>query len=143
MSQTDQLCSASANGNLAAVKQCLQNGAHVNGYNAYGRTALQVVKLGCPAVAVHLLEAGAEPDRRDPVLGLTVAHDAARDGFLDMLEVLVAHGADVNLADDRGNLPLHLAAQEGHAAAVALLERHTANPGQRNREGRTAYDYLG
>jgi hypothetical protein len=41
-SQTEQLCIASANGYLAGVKQCLQNGAEVNGYNAHGRTPLQV-----------------------------------------------------------------------------------------------------
>ena len=41
-SPTDQLCSASANGYLAGVEQCLQNGADVNGYNAHGRTPLQV-----------------------------------------------------------------------------------------------------
>ena len=41
-SQADQLCSASANGDLVGVKKCLQNGADVNGYNAHGRTPLQV-----------------------------------------------------------------------------------------------------
>ncbi|CAL8308206.1 unnamed protein product [Lota lota] len=139
-SQTDQLCSASANGNLAEVKQCLQNGADVNGYNAHGRTPLQVVKLGCPAVALHLLESGAEPNRRDPVHCLTVLHDAARDGYVDMVQMLVSHGANVNLVDDRGNLPLHLAAQEGHTGVVRLLIELAANPGLENFEGHTAYD---
>ena len=38
----DQLCNASARGNLADVKQLLQNGANVNGFNMFKRTALQV-----------------------------------------------------------------------------------------------------
>ncbi|KAJ3598872.1 hypothetical protein NHX12_032835 [Muraenolepis orangiensis] len=139
-SQTDQLCSASANGHLAEVKRFLQNGAHVNGRNEFGRTALQVVKLGCPTVAKCLLDAGADPDRRDPVYSLTVVHDAAREGFVDMVRVLVNHEADVNLVDERGNLPLHLAAGEGHTEVVQLLAERTAEPGRRNAEGRNAYD---
>ncbi|CAL8268903.1 unnamed protein product [Arctogadus glacialis] len=119
--QTEQLCSASANGYLAGVKECLQNGAEVNGYNAHGRTPLQVVKLGCPAVALYLLESGADPNRPDRVHRLTVLHDAARDGYLDMVQVLVRHGADANLVDDRGNRPVHLAVQEGHTEVVRLL----------------------
>lgn len=38
----DQLCNASASGNLADVKRLLQNGADVNGFNKFNRTALQV-----------------------------------------------------------------------------------------------------
>lgn len=38
----DRLCEASAQGNLAAVKQLLQNGVDVNGFNKFNRTALQV-----------------------------------------------------------------------------------------------------
>lgn len=38
----DQLCNASASGNLAEVKWLLQNGANVNGFNKFNRTALQV-----------------------------------------------------------------------------------------------------
>lgn len=38
----DQLCKASAQGNLAAVKRLLQNGVDVNGLNTFNRTALQV-----------------------------------------------------------------------------------------------------
>lgn len=41
-SQTDKLCTASARGDLPAVLFLLENGADVNGYNIYGRTALQV-----------------------------------------------------------------------------------------------------
>lgn len=38
----DQLCNASASGNLPRVLVLLQSGAHVNGLNKYNRTALQV-----------------------------------------------------------------------------------------------------
>ncbi|KAM4629282.1 cyclin-dependent kinase 4 inhibitor C [Polymixia lowei] len=139
-SQTDKLCSASANGDLRGVLSLLDNGADVNGYNIFGRTSLQVVRLSCPDVAVALLEAGADPNVRDPVHSLTITHDAARDGFLDLVRVLVEHGADANLLDDRGNLPLHLAAEEGRLEVVRFLIGRTVNPGRRNTQGRSPYD---
>ncbi|XP_056132819.1 cyclin-dependent kinase 4 inhibitor C [Lampris incognitus] len=139
-SLTDKLCNASARGDLARVLFYLQNGANVNGCNTYGRTSLQVVKLGSPAVAEALLHAGADPNVRDPALSLTVTHDAARDGFADMVRVLLDHGADVNLEDDGGNLPLHVAAREGHDDVVGMLIGRTTNPGRPNAHGHTPYD---
>ncbi|XP_024859770.1 cyclin-dependent kinase 4 inhibitor C isoform X2 [Kryptolebias marmoratus] len=92
-------------------------------------SSAQVAMLGNTPLVEALLAAGANPDARDPLLNLTVTHDAAREGFVDTVRALIAHGADVNLADDRGNLPLHLAQREGHAEVVQLLLGHTADPG--------------
>lgn len=83
-----------------------------------------------------LLRSGANPNVRDPSKGLTVTHDAARDGYADTLEVLLSR-ADVNLKDDSGNLPLHLAAREGHQDIVELLAPRTAHPFLSNHEGLT------
>ncbi|XP_067369031.1 cyclin-dependent kinase 4 inhibitor C isoform X2 [Channa argus] len=137
-SLTDKLCNASASGNLHEVSILLQDGAHVNGFNTYKRTALQVVKLGNSALVEHLLVARADPNIRDPVLSLTVTHDAAREGFADAVRALIQHGADVNLVDEKGNLPLHLAAREGHLTVVQLLMEHTINPQTPNGQGYTA-----
>lgn len=98
----------------------------------------QVVMMGSTAVVNALLEAGADPNKRDPVLRLTVTHDAARTGFVDTVRALMSHGAGVNLADTRGNLPLHLAAMEGRQQVVELLIGHTAEPQTLNQQGYTA-----
>uniref|UniRef100_A0A665UTJ8 Cyclin-dependent kinase inhibitor 2C (p18, inhibits CDK4) n=1 Tax=Echeneis naucrates TaxID=173247 RepID=A0A665UTJ8_ECHNA len=108
------LCSASARGDLNGVQLLLQDGTNVNGFNRFLRTALQVVMLGSTAVVRALLEWGADPNLRDPDCGLTVTHDAAREGFVDTVRLLLEYGADANQVDNRGNLPLHLAAREGH-----------------------------
>ncbi|XP_035268343.1 cyclin-dependent kinase 4 inhibitor C [Anguilla anguilla] len=139
-SGANRLTSASARGDLTELQVFLQNGADVNERNEFGRTALQVMKLGNPAIALALLQAKADPNVRDPVGGLTVLHDAARDGYADTLQVLVNHGADVNIQDNEGNLPLHLAAREGNLDVVELLIQPTAEPMRRNRGGHTAYD---
>ncbi|KAK7889775.1 hypothetical protein WMY93_025335 [Mugilogobius chulae] len=90
--------------------------------------AVPVAKLGNPDLVAALLAAGANPCMRDPIYGLTVIHDAAREGFEDTVRVLLDYGADVNVADDRGFLPLHLAAMKGHSSVVRLLSGRTALP---------------
>lgn len=94
--------------------------------------------MGNTALVEALLEAGADLSRRDPVLGLRVIHDAAREGFVDTVRALMQHGADVNVADALGNLPLHLAAREGHLEVVRLVIEHTENPHTPNGLGYTA-----
>lgn len=63
---------------------------------------VQVVKLGDSWVIETLLQAGANPNVPDPSCGLTVTHDAAREGFVDSVRVLLKYRADVNIADERG-----------------------------------------
>uniref|UniRef100_A0A669DV91 Cyclin-dependent kinase inhibitor 2C (p18, inhibits CDK4) n=1 Tax=Oreochromis niloticus TaxID=8128 RepID=A0A669DV91_ORENI len=102
MSLSDQLCNACAAGNLLEIITLLQNGADVNGKNVFNRTAIQVVKLGDSRVIETLLQAGANPNVPDPSCGLTVTHDAAREGFVDSVRALLTYGADVNIADEKG-----------------------------------------
>ncbi|TNN74383.1 Cyclin-dependent kinase 4 inhibitor C [Liparis tanakae] len=98
----------------------------------------EVVKLGNTAVVEALLRAGSDPNLRDPVCGLTVMHDAAREGFVESVRALVDYGADLNLVDEQGNLPLHLAAREGHLEATQMLIGRTADPRAPNGLGHTA-----
>lgn len=58
--------------------------------------------MGDSRVIEKLLQAGANPNVPDPSCGLTVTHDAAREGFVDSVRVLLKYGADVNMADERG-----------------------------------------
>ncbi|XP_013881599.1 cyclin-dependent kinase 4 inhibitor C [Austrofundulus limnaeus] len=122
-SKVESLCNASARGDMESCLHLLHEGAAINGQNQYRRTPLQVVKLGHTRLVRTLLAAGANPNERDPLLRLTVTHDAAREGFVETVRALIEYGADVNLADDNGNLPLHLAEKEGHVEVVQLLER--------------------
>lgn len=50
--------------------------------------------------------------------------EAAADGRTDLIEELIASGADLDATDGRGRTPITLAAAGGHHDAVALLVAH-------------------
>ncbi|XP_067391506.1 cyclin-dependent kinase 4 inhibitor C [Emydura macquarii macquarii] len=136
----NELASAAAMGDLVELTNLLQKNINVNAQNGFGRTALQVMKLGNPEIARKLLIKGANPDLKDST-GFAVIHDAARAGFLDTLQTLLEFKADVNIEDNEGNLPLHLAAKEGHLPVVEFLMKRTASKVEhQNKKGDTAYD---
>ncbi|XP_031458093.1 cyclin-dependent kinase 4 inhibitor C [Cyrtonyx montezumae] len=136
----NELASAAAKGDLVQLTNLLQKNVNVNAQNGFGRTALQVMKLGNPEIARRLLMSGANPNLKDST-GFAVIHDVARAGFLDTLQTLLEFHADVNIEDAEGNLPLHLAAQEGHVRVVEFLLRRTpSRVAHQNRRGDTALD---
>ncbi|KAM5239341.1 cyclin-dependent kinase 4 inhibitor D [Ctenodactylus gundi] len=117
----DRLSGAAARGDVRELRRLLhRERVPPDAPNRFGKTALQVMMFGSPAIALELLKQGASPNIQD-TSGTSPAHDAARTGFLDTLKVLVEHGADVNLPDGSGALPIHLAVREGHAAVVSYL----------------------
>ncbi|XP_067172139.1 cyclin-dependent kinase 4 inhibitor B-like [Apteryx mantelli] len=123
----DRLAGAAARGDVEEVRALLDAGADPNGTNSFGRTPLQVMKLGSPRVAELLLQRGADPNRADPRTGCFPAHDAARAGFLDTLAALHRAGARLDLPDGRGRLPLDVAAGGPHGPVGRYL-RHPPPP---------------
>jgi ankyrin repeat protein len=54
-------------------------------------------------------------------------HWAARNGHTDVVELLVAHKADVNAVNQRGWTPLHVALKNGRAETAERLRHHGAH----------------
>lgn len=73
----------------------------------------------------------------DRIRALVMAADHER---LDVVSQLLDAGTPVDAADPWGRQPLHTAAMNGRAAAVALLIQRGADPGCRDGEGRTALE---
>uniref|UniRef100_A0A8D0G6R8 Uncharacterized protein n=1 Tax=Sphenodon punctatus TaxID=8508 RepID=A0A8D0G6R8_SPHPU len=117
----DRLANAAARGDLETVWKLLENSADPNAVNSFHRTPIQVMMMGSPKVAELLLRAGADPNIPDPATGSFPAHDAAREGFLDTLEVLHLGGARFDLPDGQGRLPIHLAAESGQHHVLSYL----------------------
>jgi uncharacterized protein len=80
-----------------------------------------------------------EEHAHDPeVLQLAAkAFDLAREGNTGTLAAYVDAGVPADLADDRGDTLVMLAACHGHARTVAALLARGADPGRVNDRGRT------
>ncbi|HSJ25460.1 MAG TPA: ankyrin repeat domain-containing protein, partial [Longimicrobiales bacterium] len=94
----------------------------------WGRTPLINAALGGQAgTAAVLLQAGARPDPVDS-RGWTALHYAARDGRHDLLDLLLAHGADPGGGGQDEMSPLMLAAYNGNLYGVSALLRRLPDP---------------
>ncbi|WP_312870224.1 ankyrin repeat domain-containing protein [Streptomyces himalayensis] len=89
----------------------------------------------------QLLDAGADPNEVEGGLTLlTHAIDAEGDGAMQTetpltvhtTAVLLAFGADPELADPRGETPMTVAEHYGHELAIRLLKRHLPGETSRN-----------
>lgn len=77
----------------------------------------------------------------DPAAPEQPIHAAARSGGLEVLELLVHHGADVAArTKSLGQTPLHLAASYGHNDAAQFLLGKGASIKARDRNGQTPVD---
>jgi cytohesin len=80
------------------------------------------------AKAKSLIEAGADINKRIGKLGMPL-HLAATSGQKDVVELLIAKGADVNVNardSNESDTPLDLAKEHGHIEIVELLKKHGA-----------------
>lgn len=76
---------------------------------------------GYPDIAKTMIFRGADPNGRMRVTNMTPLHIAAKNGRFEVVELLVAQGADETLTDLHKKLPLHYAAEEGRIDVVRFL----------------------
>ena len=73
---------------------------------------------------VELLEVDKlDPNERDAALGLTPLMKAASRGYLEAINVLLDHGADIDLRDNTGMTALHKCWKEHPECKELLLKR--------------------
>ena len=63
--------------------------------------------------------------------------EAASSGHLEIVKLLISHGADVNAQSSSGNTPLMYACASGHAEVVRALLEAEANVEDHNENGHT------
>jgi ankyrin repeat protein len=69
-------------------------------------------------------------------------HHAFRHGDVEIISLLIDHGADVDAKTEWGHFPLYCAGGHGHAEAVRLLLARGTDPNTRFPDGLTLLDWL-
>ena len=73
--------------------------------------------------------------------GDTALHGAAESGNIEIINLLLTKGADIELKNKAGGTPLMWAAVYGNEQAVRTLIGHGANPNVKDVDGMSALDW--
>lgn len=133
-----ELIRAAAEGNTARVKELIAQGAPLNGQDGRGRTAAMAATHGNFVETVRaLLDAGADVNLRDQMLDNPFLY-AGASGYLEILKLAYAAGADPTITNRFGGTALIPACERGHVAVVEyLLNETTVNVNHINNLGWT------
>lgn len=140
---------------LVVIRFLQEHGADVNAQDYDHRTPLSLVmQYEASNLARFLLENGADPELKNksgkaPLHILLGIQDYGWDRryhnaghILVVAQLLLEHGADVNVRDDDHNTPLFLAMRHGASNLVRFLLEHGADPNLQNKEGKNPFHEL-
>lgn len=119
-----------------------QDPGSIDAFSADGFTPLQLASFFAQPAAVKLLlqrGASVETVSQNP-MRLRPIHSAAAGGSTEIVERILAAGADPDARQQGGFTALHAAAHAGRVDMVRALLSHGADPDLRTDEGRTARD---
>lgn len=117
-----RVADAAMQGDVAAVRTLLSQGADVNGALGDGMTALHwAADHDDVELTGLLLKAGADAKAGTRIGLHTPLHVAAAKGSSRVARALLAGGSDVNALTGTGAAPLHFAANSGSADTVRVL----------------------
>ena len=133
---------ASRENRLEVVKYLRDKGACITAPSNTGVTPLMSACAGGSVAVVNymLTHTGGNPDidiNSQTSDGRTALHIAIKTQFLDMIALLIQHGADVNSQNSNGSTPLHIAAQHKSSDEIELLIQHGADVNSQNSNGLT------
>jgi ankyrin repeat protein len=115
------------NGHTAVVSYLLENGATVDARDINGRTALLYASSGpFPETVELLLSKGAEINLQGTTEGFTALMMAAAEGQVEVVRLLLAHGASAAIIDRDGDTAEKFAREKGHNAVLELLQNPAA-----------------
>jgi ankyrin repeat protein len=135
------LVAAINSGKLSVVQLLMEAGARVRDFSrkSSGEDVLvAAIWKGNPKILKYLLDHGADPNGIDAINGGTAIQLAAIRGDVDVMQMLLAAGADINHRNHNGMTALMLACQEGQIKAAEFLLAHGADPRYKDKHGRTA-----
>lgn len=115
-------------GDPEIVALLLEYGADANMTDPQGGSLL--IAVGSPEIARLLIEHGADVNAGAPDIGWTPLHAAVGSGDLELIELYLDSGADIEAQDLNGTTPLKTAilAEDLNLGIVALLLDRGADP---------------
>ncbi|TAM40095.1 MAG: ankyrin repeat domain-containing protein [Rhodanobacter sp.] len=125
-------------GRVDIMTLLLEHGADVEQPDDVGDTPLSYAAVNSREATLLLLEYGAEVDAPNALNKQTPLMGAAYWGCVPMMEVLLAHGAQVDARTAFGSTVLMNAARNQHIGAVAMLLDRQADVNTRDPDGNTA-----
>jgi len=123
------------------VRNCYRMDLDLNGESGEGDLHCAMSHLGdCPDVVEWLLKHGAQVDLRNDSCHMTPLMTAALKGYVNIVALLLAHGADINASThiDDDDTALMLAAYMGSERIVKQLLEHGVDIQHRGVYGQTA-----
>lgn len=130
---------------LLAVAACTHPPASIEHQAATEFTPAHIhetIRFAAPGSLRRLLDAGADPDARDPETGYTPLMTALLAERHDQFHLLLRAGVNPALTDRVGDTALHKAAQVNEPWLVLELLEHGAPCSARNNQGQTFDAYL-
>jgi len=114
---------AALGGHFLTVMALIKGGAIVDLRNAYGQTPLDAAAETANGVAIAnaLINAGLNVNAQDPI-GNTPLHAASYLGNIELVQLLIAAGADLDITSFRGHTPLQEALANKKQIMVELLK---------------------
>jgi uncharacterized protein len=116
---------AALNSQLEAAKLLIDRGADIMARNSGGFTPLHAAAFsGSAPIAILLLDNGAIRDDNKNKAGVSPVFVAAEMNHPELVELLIARGADVTVPEIHGYSSLTRAFWKGNQEVVSLLKRH-------------------
>lgn len=141
------LIAAAYNGNQPVVDILLRHKADVAVVDSTGKSAIvYAAARGFTRIVSQLLDAGIDVNavyaNRLTVLSWAAGHadDVPESEAATLVASLLDRGAKPDIADDRGQTTLMIAAEMGHDEVAGILLALGANSALRNKSGQTARD---